>query len=438
MECGDAAVMESLRRGSAWMIAGQMAALGFQAVYFVLMGRTLGSREYGAFVGVVALVAVLSQFSSCGMEMVLLRNVSRDRDSFATSWGSALRVAALGFVALLVVAMGFGHWFLRGGLRLLVPWIAVSDGLFGKVAQMAGRALQGAGELRAMAKLMAGMNAGRAILAAMLFAYARWWGGWADALVWARIYWIAPLVVGGIAFWMVTSRMGWPRFERMRLRDWSEGLSFSLSNSSISVYNDIDKTFLVSLGNTFAAGIYGAAYRVADVATAPLYSVYAAATPRLFREGGESVELAHALSKRILRRTVLYGLGAGVALFFGAGLVPRLFGPSFTESVTALRWLCLLPLLRVLHYAWGTTITASASQWYRTATQAGAAVLNLALCAWMIPRWSWQGAAWASLLTDGSLAVLSWMVLSALRRVQRSHVSKTRRGAPTVVFDEEV
>src|SRR6185437_17172238 len=129
---------------------------------------------------------------------------------------------------------------------------------------------------------------------------------------------------------------------------------------------------------------------------------------------------------------LLYGVGAAAALFFGAGLLPKLFGPSFQESVVALRWLCLLPLLRVLHYAWGTTITASASQWYRTGTQAGAAVLNLGLCAWMIPLWSWEGAAWASLLTDGSLAVLSWVVLQRIRSVQRfrSHISESRCGAP--------
>ena len=411
---------DGLRRGSAWMIGGQMVALGFQAVYFVLMGRTLGSREYGAFVGVVALVAVLNQFSSCGMEMILLRNVSRDRSSFAATWGAALRVSAVGFVVLLLVAVVLGHVFLSGPLRLLVPWIAVSDGLFGKAAQLAGRALQGAGQLRAMAKLTAAMNLGRAVLAASVFAYARWWGGRVDALLWARIYWIAPLVVAAVACAVVTKRFGWPRFEGMRRRDWSEGFSFSLSSSSISLYNDVDKTFLVSLGQTFGAGIYGAAYRVADVASAPLYSIYAAATPRLFREGGAGVEQAHALSNRILRRTLLYGVGAAAALFFGAGLLPWAFGPSFRESVVALRWLSLLPLLRVLHYAWGTTITASASQWYRTATQGAAAVLNLSLCWFLIPRWSWVGAAWASLLTDGSLAVLSWVVLAKIRNVQRS------------------
>jgi O-antigen/teichoic acid export membrane protein len=70
-----------------------------------------------------------------------------------------------------------------------------------------------------------------------------------------------------------------------------------------------------------------------------------------------------------------------------------------------------LPLLRVLHYAWGTTITASASQWNRTAMQLGAAGLNQVLNFLLIPRWSWQGAAVASLLIDGSLALSSRLVL---------------------------
>ena len=153
-----------------------------------------------------------------------------------------------------------------------------------------------------------------------------------------------------------------------------------------------------------------------DVATAPLYGIYTAATPRLFREGARSVSHASAQSRRLLLRTIPYGLAVAAALYFGAPLLPRLFGASFQGSVAALRWLCLLPMLRVLHYAWGTTITASASQWNRTATQFGAAALNLLLNFLLIPRWSWQGAAVASLLTDGSLAISSRFVLWWIQR----------------------
>jgi len=310
----------------------------------------------------------------------------------------------------------FGHLVLRPELRMLVPWIAVSDALFGKLVQLAGRAFQGAGQMRDSAKLTAFINVGRACLAAALYCYARHWGAHPDAYTWARIYWLSPFVVAVIGFWMVTSKLGWPRFEDPRPGDLSEGFSFSLSGSSITAYNDIDKTFLVSLGQTYAAGIYSAAYRVVDVASAPLYGIYAAATPGLFREGARSVGHANAQTSRLLMRTVPYGVAVALALYCGAGLLPRLFGASFQGSVAVLRWLCLLPLLRVLHYAWGTTITASASQWNRTATQLGAAGLNLLLNFLLIPRWSWQGAALASLLTDGSLALSSRLVLWRIQR----------------------
>ncbi|MBV8631922.1 MAG: oligosaccharide flippase family protein [Silvibacterium sp.] len=410
---------ERLLKGSVWIISGQFLSMALQAAYFVLMGRTLGSREYGAFVGVVALVALLSQFSSLGMEMILLRSVSRDRTTFSATWGNALQVCACGFVLLLAFACLIGRLTLNPELRPLIPWIAISDALFGKVVQLASRALQGAGEMRHYANLSTSVYAGRAVMAAALCAYARRTHALPDAYLWARIYWVAPCVTAAVALWIVTVKLGRPRFERLRLRDLSEGLSFSFSNSSISAYNDIDKTFLVSVGQTYAAGIYSAAYRVIDAATAPLYGIYTAATPRLFRAGGRSVREANMHANRLLRRTLPYGVLVAICLYIGAGLMPHFFGPSFRGSITVLRWLCLLPLLRVLHYAWGTTITASASQWNRTAIQLGAAGLNLLLNFLLIPRWSWQGAAAASLITDGSLALSSFIALGHIRRRER-------------------
>lgn len=420
---------DGLRKSSLWMVSGQVIAIAFQAVYFVLMGRTLGSREYGAFVGVVALVATLTQFSSLGMEMVLVRNISRDRHLFFVTWGNALRTSLIGAFLLLLISMAFGHFFLRPELRMLIPWIVLSDAVLGKFAVLAGRAFQGAGQLRHTAKLTTATNAGRAAMAAVLYFYAYHWHVHPGAYTWARIYWFSPFVVASVAMWMVTHQLGWPRFQQLNRKDLIEGFSFSLSGSSVSIYNDIDKTFLVSMGQTYAAGIYSAAYRVIDVATAPLLGLYAAAMPRLFREGHKSVDHARALSRRLTLRTVPYGITVAVALYAAAGLFPRIFGHSFAGSVAVVRWLCLLPLIRVLHYAWGSTITASASQWNRTVTQLSAAALNLLLNALLIPRWSWQGAAIASLLTDGSLALMSRLMLW---RIQR----REKRAAQNLLFHQ--
>lgn len=407
---------ESLRQSSLWMISGQGVAMAAQAVYFILIGRALGSREYGAFVGVAALVGALSHFNSLGMEMILLRNVSRDRTSFARTWGHALAITLAGFFLLLTASMLYAHFALRPELRALAPWIAVADALLGKLIQLATRAFQGAGRLAWTARLTALTNLARAVTAALVLVWTRAHNLRATALLWTHVYWISTLSVALFALALITLRLGRPAFTRIRRRDLSEGLSFSLSSSSISIYNDIDKTFLVTLGQTVAAGIYSAAYRIVDAASAPLYAVYAAAAPRFFREGARGVRSANQFSKTTLLRTLPYSVGMAALLALAAPVVPLLFGRSFGGSVAALRWLCLLPVFRSLHYAWGSAITASASQWNRTATQFGAAGLNLLLNAALIPRWSWEGAAAASLMTDGALAVASYIMLAYLMR----------------------
>ena len=406
---------DNLRRNTLWMISGHGVSLAFQAAYFILIGRTLGSHEYGAFVGVVALVNILSQFSSLGMEMILVRNISRARESFAATWGNALRISAYGFLVLTAVAMLIGHFAFEPDLRRLIPYIVLSDAFFGKVVQLSSRAFQGAGLLAQTARLTALTNITRAASALGLFVFAVLTHLHADVFLWTRIHWLSSLVTAIVAFGAVTRLLGWPALARIHMRDLTDGFSFSLSSSSISVYNDIDKTFLAGAGQLYAAGIYSAAYRIIDVASVPIYAIYTAATPRFFREGERSVADASALADGLLRRTVPYGILMALLMCAVSPLLPHIFGSSFGGSVEALRWLCPLPLIRCLHYAWGTTITGSSSQWYRTATQLGAAGANLLLNVALIPRWSWRGAAVASLLTDAGLAAACWMVVRYLR-----------------------
>jgi O-antigen/teichoic acid export membrane protein len=396
------------------MMGGQAGAALLQAAYFVLIGRALGSEQYGAFVGVVALVSVGSQFSGLGMEMLLLREVSREPERFAVSWGRALQVTVAGAALLLLAAVTLGHLLFARGLWPLLPYVALADGLFGRLLQVAGRALQATRQMRWAAMLPAGMSAARAAVAAVFFGLVRMGRTPATAAGWVAMYWTASAVAAGLALLLLTRRLGWPRFGPVRRGELSEGLSFAVSSSSISAYNDLDKTLLVSAGQMQAAGVYGAAYRVVDVAAMPVYSLFTAATPRYFRagagNGAESVAATEALMRSLLQRALPGVLALCGLLFFVAAGLPWALGPSFAGSVEALRWLCLLPLLRLLHYTWGTAVTACTSQWRRTAAQVTAAGLNLGLCAWLIPVWSWRGAAWASLATDGALAAMSYAI----------------------------
>lgn len=81
------------------------------------------------------------------------------------------------------------------------------------------------------------------------------------------------------------------------------------------------------------------------------------------------------------------------------------------ESISALRWLCLLPVFRSIHGITGGVRTGAGLQRYRTTAQISAVIIDFGLNLWLIPAYGWHGAAWASLATDGVLGVINWTVL---------------------------
>ena len=64
----------------AWMLLGQGISLLIQAVYFVIIARSLGAQQYGAFVAATAFTQILSPFVGFGRIDLLIKNVARDGD----------------------------------------------------------------------------------------------------------------------------------------------------------------------------------------------------------------------------------------------------------------------------------------------------------------------------------------------------------------------
>src|SRR5712692_205442 len=95
----------NLARNTASMLFGGGVRLLLQAVYFVLIARSLGPGQYGAFVGAAALIAVLAPFVSFGTGNILVRNVARDRNTFSEAWGNALWLTAVWGSTLLCLVL---------------------------------------------------------------------------------------------------------------------------------------------------------------------------------------------------------------------------------------------------------------------------------------------------------------------------------------------
>jgi len=411
----------SLARNAGWVFFGQGLSMACQAGYFILLGRLLGSAEYGSYVGAVAMVSILSQYSSVGTSAVFLRYVSPDHKNFSLYWGNVLvttlTVGSL-FVVLLTTA---GPYFAKSYSWVMLLCVALGDCICTQLTAAAARVFQAFEKMRVNAGLGLLVNLLRMVLAGLML----WRLRHGTAQEWAVAALIVSSIASAIAVVMVTRLFGKPRFSLTLLwQRMSEGFVFALSYSTSSIYNDIDKAMLGHYGMNAANGVYTMAYRVTDVCTAPISSVHAAAFPRFFVKGVEGVRSTMEYALRILKRTAPLALLSTVGMLVAAPIIPHLVGKDFGQSVLALRWLSLLPFFRSFQLSAGDAVTAAGHQNLRFGAQAVAAIFNFGVNLYLIPRYSWHGAAWSSLATDGLLAVFNWGVLLWLIAAKESQERK--------------
>jgi O-antigen/teichoic acid export membrane protein len=422
----ETALRGQLAKNASWMFLGQGVSFAVQACYFVLLARLLGADQYGIFVGAAAAVSLLSQYSTLGSGMVLLRQVSRHNSEFPQYWGNVLLTTlSVGFLVIVSLAM-FGKWMVGPASASVIVLVAVGECTCARLAEGGGQAFQAFEQLKLTAALTSLTNIARLVTAAgMVLVLHR-----ATVRQWVIASLAVSCLSAAMALILVTTRLGWPKFDFHLLRKRVlEGIGFSIAASTTSIYNDIDKAMLSRYGMLAANGIYSMAYRVVDMSCTPIRSLQSAAFPRFCQMGRNGARASIGFTRRLLGKTLPFGLLAAVVMFLAAPIIPYVVGRSFASSVSALQWLCLLPVFRSLHLSAGDTLTGAGYQRYRTAAQLIAAALNFGLNLWLIPAYSWHGAAWSSLVTDGALAAGNWIVLSLLIRRENHTVLETQVAA---------
>jgi O-antigen/teichoic acid export membrane protein len=356
---------------------------------------------------------VVGQYSTLGSGLLFLRYVSPDHSRFRLYWGNILMAVFLLGMLLSVGIWLTGRWLVGAeSVPLLLP-IAISDCLFGQLSTCAGQVFQTFEKMKYSAVLTLSGNIVRCLLAiGMLLVL-----GKASAWQWALGSLGVSVVTAAVAFGIVTRFFGLPSFSpSLLVKRAAEGFVFAISGSTTAVYNDIDKVVLSHFGMNRANGIYSMAYRVVNIGTMPITAIVSAAFPSFFREGVKGIAATVPMARRLLKRTALLGVGISAAMFLCAPIIPHLVGKSYAESVSALRWLCLIPFFRCFHLSAGDAIAGAGHQKFRLVSQSIAAGGNLLLNLYLVPRYSWWGAAWASLATDGALGVMNWLALIYLAK----------------------
>lgn len=409
----------SLVKDTLWLLGARFFTVIMQAGYFIIVARVLGTKDYGGFIGVTALASLIYPFCALGSEHLLVQYVSRDRHLFRTYWGNTLIIITFSSVILTLIVLLLSSFILPKTIEIEEIFvILLADLTCLSIYEASNKAFLAVGMIKNTAKLQTFYICNKLVAAICLLIFFDKPG----PLTWAIIYMLSTLIVAVTGVILVNYLIGSPKPVLSKIKgDLNQGIYFCISASAYNINADVDKTMLSSLSTLQAAGIYGAAYRFIDVGSTPIYALMGAAYARFFQQGASGINATFKFAKSLLPFAIAYSILILLSYQIFAPFVPKILGQEYVDAVDTLRWLAPIPCIAIFQLLAADTLTGAGFQKVRSFIQAGAAILNITLNFWLIPLYSWKGAAFSTLISDTLRAICLWLWVFVLVRRQSNN-----------------
>jgi O-antigen/teichoic acid export membrane protein len=378
-------------------MAARIVDAAFALVYLRLLGRT----DVGAYQFLVVFTTYLDTLVDFGLNALVAREVSRGSIAARAAF-QAVNLVRLGLwlLGLPLVVVVYGP--LRDAANLssdaaLAGWIFYLALLPTVLAKTATGVLWAAERL----EVTAAVSVVATVLKTGLGAVVLFGGFGLPGLATSALG--TNVVTACVLWWFTPTRSEPVRASTSSAVQWlQESWPLFVNQLLQGLFFKVDALLLPGLASAAAAGVYAAAYKVAEGAGIVSSSFTMALFPRLSRT--DDLATAYRLALRLLL-DIAFPLAAGTALL-AEPIVGIVGGREYLpDSAVALAILmCYLPL----SYANGLTqyvLIAAGRQRLLTGAFALAVVFNLTANAALIPRFSYGGAALVTVLSEVVLLV---------------------------------
>ena len=409
---------KSLVKNSLWELLAKAINIGCQAAYFTVVVRVLGTENYGAFVGVTALAALIFPFANLGSGDVLIQQVSRDKKVFSVYWGNTLIIVLVASLLLTLIAYSISPFIFANITNLPAISIILLADLTGLAMFIVSAKAFMSRNLLKNSSLLQIISTAIKLLAAIWLATLNK----PTLLQWSYLYLLSAIITAAWGIIWVSRTLGKPKVAVKTIPAMAnQGIYFAIGESAYNINSDIDKTMLASMSTLEATGIYGAAYRLIQVGSIPIYAVLSASYPKFFQEGVKGVKGCLSLVKRLLPFVAIYGVISLAGFLIFAPWITYILGDEYQNAIATLRWLAPIPIIGSIQLLLANTLTGAGFQKTRSAVQVVTAIGNVGLNFWLIPLYSWKGAVWATLSSDTFRVVCLAIAVGWFYREQRAN-----------------
>ncbi len=400
-----------------WVMIGYIARLVFQLAVFFLLSQKLGADGFGAFVGVLALVGLISPFVEWGGYSLIISDI-KSNISIPRAFGNSLFLSIFTIPIGILILMILRTFTLPSQQWFFVLCIGLGQFLGGRISILVSSIHTADNNNWRNVVLEMFIGIGMLICALVLIKNSY------VSTMWGILYVVINLIFSAFSvIWTIYS-YGFPtiNFQQIKAR-LQPGFHFSIAVSAHNAYTDLDKVMLVRLNSERATGIYAAAFRLVSVAYLPLNAILNTTYPKFFLNQQNSFSEIRFWAYRVAFWGLAYGFLVTVLLWLISPVLPNLIGSQYRDSVDALRILSFTIPLQGLAYPFGNVLTGVGRQDLRTYIQIGVLVLNFVLGIIFIPFYGWLGASWSTIITQIALCGSFVWTVQKLKNVDHAKVT---------------
>lgn len=391
----------TIGRRAGWSVVVELLQLASSTLVFLILVRFMDQKTFGELAGLIALVFPALSVATLGTHFLLLRRSSQGHD-LADAWSRATTVGFVGPVLATLVMIALRPILLPN----VDPWAYVlvfaGNLPFYWMNELAVYLGVGTGRMKQAAQA-------RFILVVFRFAALTWFAIWGDGelVAWALASTLSFIAGGVGALLFVRRQFGLrPRFDPSSYSDLPQGIPFSANSANESLIDASDRYLLVRFDHQNDAALYTLGARIIQFGYLPLRTLLRAYDAELFSAGRHGVTAALAVTRRMVKPGMAIAVAVGVGFLVLAPIVPIVAGEEYRDSIDVIRWLSVLPVIRMVQYLVGNALSAGDRQPWRMTATALAMVTNLGLNLWLLRDGTWRTAIFTTFVSEVLLTAL--------------------------------
>ena len=393
--------MNTVRRiakNTAVLFVSQIASYILGFFYIMYTARYLGAEGFGILSFALAFTGIFGVFSDLGLRNLTVREVARDKSLAGKYLGNIavikiiLSFITIGLITITINLLGYPEQTIK-----VVYLIALSvvfgafSGMFYSIFQAYEKMeYQSLGLILSSALMLAG------VLIGIKQGF--------DVIGFASLYFLVNSIVLGYSFVVCLWKFVLPKLE-VNLQFWKtmfkEALPFGLSSIFVVIYFYIDSVMLSIIKGDIEVGLYNAAYRIVYLLLFIPSIYFMAVYPvmsKLYSTSKNSLKISYEHSFKYML-FIIIPIAIGTTLLSNK-IILLIFGNEYIQSVSILQILIWAVFCSYLSHTPTFTLNSINKQSIYTKVVFLCMVLNVVLNLILIPKWSYNGAGIATVITE--------------------------------------